>query len=184
VIAMVDAWVIVDNVHRLAGLLRQLPGGPKRSRNPVFRRFGKNCEVIHRLRNAVQHLNHEMDQILAGSWPAWGGLSWITQAGDAGWHVYSFVPGSLRKGQKCRATAPLPQSVEIPVGRVTLIFGEIFVDLGDVIQSVCEVVRDLEAQLAPQFKGYPTVAADLLLQMTVGPPSTGSQQPAVNAATK
>lgn len=176
VVAMIDAWVIIDNVHRLAGLLRELPGRSKRSRAPVFRRLDEQCAVVERLRHSVQHLNHEMERILAGAWPAWGGFSWIVIAADGKWHMYAFLPGSPVQINGF-TMAEIPESAELPVGRITLRFGEAAVDLGEVMRSVSGAIRDMEAQLQPQFANQATAGADLLMHMVSDRPSQPQQPP-------
>jgi hypothetical protein len=55
--AMLDAWSIVDSLHRLRGLLRQMPGIHKRDRIPPIRAFFDATDKVTELRNTIQHLD-------------------------------------------------------------------------------------------------------------------------------
>jgi len=54
-----DAWSIVDGIHRLGGLLGKMPGFKKKHQSPDFRRFSVFADKAKDLRNAVQHMNNE-----------------------------------------------------------------------------------------------------------------------------
>src|SRR5208282_5746056 len=75
--AMLDAWSIVDSLHRLRGLLKHMPGIEKRNRIPPIRAFFDATEKITELRNTVQHLDNTIPGVVDDqNWAVLGSLSW------------------------------------------------------------------------------------------------------------
>ena len=62
--AMLDAWSIIDSLHRLRGLMRNMPGIEKRDRIPPIRAFFDSTTNVVKLRNTVQHLDNEIPKVL------------------------------------------------------------------------------------------------------------------------
>ena len=75
--AVLDAWSIVDLVHRLRGLLEQAPGIQQKS--PPLLSFMKKTADVEKLRNSVQHLNQQIHKIADLNIPVWGALSWAAR---------------------------------------------------------------------------------------------------------
>jgi hypothetical protein len=67
--AFQDAWSIVDSLHRLRGLLSQMPGVKQNA--PPLQVFRRQTDVVEDLRNGVQHLNHHIDALVAQKLPTW-----------------------------------------------------------------------------------------------------------------
>src|SRR5882724_9516649 len=62
---MLDAWAIVDSLHRLRGLAEKLPGFKGKYKNVKFRLFMDSSAKITELRNTVQHLDTTIGQVVA-----------------------------------------------------------------------------------------------------------------------
>ncbi|MDX6379852.1 MAG: hypothetical protein QOI57_876 [Rubrobacteraceae bacterium] len=67
---------MVDSLQRLRGLLKQMPGSKNKS--PGLQVFLRNTDMVEDLRNMVQHLNHEIDNLVDQNEPVFGTLSWFT----------------------------------------------------------------------------------------------------------
>ena len=52
--ALMDAWAVIDAVHRLRALVRQLPRYKKRA--PIKKLFMDRTQSVEQLRNSFQHL--------------------------------------------------------------------------------------------------------------------------------
>lgn len=63
--AMQDAWAIVDSLHRLRGLLQQMPG--IKQNTPNMRVFRQQTDKVEDLRNGVQHLNQQIHKLVSQS---------------------------------------------------------------------------------------------------------------------
>lgn len=72
--AVTNAWAIVDNVHRLGVLVRKLPG---LKRGPAVAVLLKAAGQVEPFRHAVQHLDGEIEGLLADGRPLWDSLSWV-----------------------------------------------------------------------------------------------------------
>ena len=73
--ALLDAWAIVDHVHRLRGLLQQMPGV---KRSPEFRLFLERTATFETFRNTIQHLREEIRDMAVNQQAVWGAVSWLT----------------------------------------------------------------------------------------------------------
>ena len=74
--AISAAWNIVDTVHRLRGLVRQIP--ELSQRDPEVQLFIHSTSLIEDFRNIYQHLNVSIPRIEGKTNPVMGVLSWIT----------------------------------------------------------------------------------------------------------
>ena len=70
-----DAWSVVDAVHRIRELLLQMRG-VKRSM-PAWQLFIRETEDVNSLRNTVQHLSNEIAEMTRNGWSTWGRLGWL-----------------------------------------------------------------------------------------------------------
>ena len=75
--ALSAAWNIVDTVHRLRGLVRQVPKLSQKS--PEVQLFIRNTSFIAEFRNVYQHLNTVIPKIEGTTNPIMGVLSWVTK---------------------------------------------------------------------------------------------------------
>jgi hypothetical protein len=160
--AILDAWSIVDLIHRLRGLLEQTPGIKQNS--PALALFMWKTVEVEKLRNSVQHLNQQIHKIANLNLPVWGALSWETR----------FDP-ELKSMWTCTLVAgtfferidpiilPFGRKFYPPVDLITLQASDCSVCLSDVMRSVEKLVRSLEEYLREQFKDLPSAGRDALL---------------------
>lgn len=163
VAAVQDAWSIVDSLHRLRGLLRQTPGFKQKT--PNMQLFMRQTAAVEDLRNAVQHLNHEIDKLIGLDLPVWGTLSWfaaIDQEARTGFLGCLFA-GTLFKSKDIPLVNPAGKPLDLPVDLITLTAHSHTLDLSKVIKAVARLIEDLEKQLSNQFAGHPVAGGDLLL---------------------
>jgi hypothetical protein len=79
--AMDDAWSILDCVHRLVGLVQQVPGLKDRDRSPSIRTLFGSSEITA-LRNIYRHLNHDIKKRSQSNLPILRVLTWTKFNGD------------------------------------------------------------------------------------------------------
>jgi hypothetical protein len=160
--AVLDAWSIVDLVHRLRGLLEQAPGVKQKS--PALLLFMKKTEGIEKLRNSVQHLNQQIHRIADLNIPVWGALSWVTMFDPELKSLWTctLVAGTFFERSE-PLISPLGKEFHPPVDLITLQASNCSVCLSDAVRSVERMTRSLEDYLREQFKGLPHVGRDVLL---------------------
>ena len=162
--AVLDAWSIVDSLHRLAGLLQQMPRLAGRQHSPNYRNFEERAEEIEALRHMVQHLNNEIQTLVDREWPVWGSLSWVTPLADGQTFVAcSLVPGRVARTQDLPFPNPAGKLCEPPVGLITVWAGGRAVSLTDAMGAVRPLISGFEDQLNAQFQDLPVAGTDLLL---------------------
>jgi hypothetical protein len=66
--AITAAWAIVDDVHRIGVLVRRLPG---LKRGPAVTALLKAADQVEAPRNAVQHLDGEIEELLDSGRSVW-----------------------------------------------------------------------------------------------------------------
>lgn len=181
--AILDAWSIIDSVERLRGLIRQTPGFKQKSPGLVV--FDQKTSSVEALRNSVQHLNHEIEELLKEGLPVWGVLSWVLvsdeQAKKA--QCFTLVPGTMFDRKPDMIVNPLGRSLEIPIGLITLKASGHTVCISEVIERVEELTRKVEEQLAKQFVDLPPAASDMLaiVEMEFGEDQKDKSQDNKNA---
>lgn len=165
--AVLDAWSIVDLIHRLRDLLYQAPGIKQNS--PALHLFTRKTVDIETLRNAVQHLNQQIHQMVAENLPVWGALSWISMPDPEFKSVYSctLVAGTWFERRE-PLVSPLGKTLSPPVDMITLEASGCSVCLSDVMRSVEALVRSLEVILSEQFKDQPYFGRDSLICAEIG----------------
>ena len=155
VVAVMNAWTIVDAVHRLGVLLPRLR---HLRRGPAVRAFLKTTEQVEPLRHTVQHLNGEIPRLLNDGRSIWGALSWVhLESPDADqFHVGLLMPGTMGPTYELPMVNPLGREVEIPIGLVTLTAAEgQDVCLSEVVSAVGRFAGRLERAAAAAFSALP-----------------------------
>jgi hypothetical protein len=74
--SLATAWQLVDEVHRIRGLVRQVYGLPHRT--PAVQIFLRETAGVEQFRNFFQHLNSSIGSLSGKSFPIIGVLSWST----------------------------------------------------------------------------------------------------------
>lgn len=158
-LVMMDAWTIIDAVNRLGALVAATRG---LKQGPAVESFRRSVEDVEILRNAVQHLIGEVEELEKNDRPLWGSLSWSyrespdTKTGD----ILLLVSGTVAPTEDLPMVNPLGKEVEIPIGLVTLTAAEVTVCLSDVLQAVGRFAERLERAAATAFVALPADAAD------------------------
>lgn len=165
--AVLDAWVIIDSIHRLRGLLRQMPRVKQRA--PYLVSFYKQTEKIEKLRNLVQHLNNEMDNLVLKKLPVWGTLNWVAIPGSVAGTYYScsLTPGSLF-GRVTPFVNPVGKDLQPPIDLIRLTAVE-SVNLSQLMDRVETIIALMEKQLRNQLKGLPLAGSDIFIILEIAP---------------
>ena len=134
--AVLDAWAIVDSVHRLRGLLLKTPRFKQKS--PNMRLFRDRTAKVEDLRNSVQHLNEEVDKLLPQKLPVWGVLSWfvVPDPNSQIGYACALRTGTEFEGYTSDLKIPQDETVSLPIDRITLTAHGQSVSLSDVMQAV------------------------------------------------
>lgn len=165
--AILDAWVIIDSVHRLRGLLRQMPRVKQKTPNLVT--FYKQTEKVEKLRNLVQHLNHEIDDLVRENLPVWGTLNWVAipDSVDNTYYSCSLTPGS-QFGRVNPFINPIGKDLQPPIDLIELYAIEP-VNLSQLMDKVEAIISSIEQQLRSQIKGLPLAGSDMFLILELAP---------------
>lgn len=95
--ATVDAWTMVDSIHRLRELLGQLPGLKKKELE--LQLFLRRTRAVEGLRHFFQHFRNEIDSFASRGLPLWGAISWAWSDPESGQiESHSIVPGTFFHG--------------------------------------------------------------------------------------
>ena len=165
---ILDAWSIIDSIHRLRILLEQLPYLKQKSSGLLS--FYKHTEGIEYLRNIMQHINHEVDFLTENKIPVLGSLSWIAcPEPDKRLYLCNLQTGTLFK--RSVPIIKMPKSVRIPIDKITLIHKESLC-LSDVMAQVVKLTASIETQLKKQMGDLPQAGADLLVILEIKPRET------------
>lgn len=166
--AIQDTWSIIDSVHRLRSLLQHMPYlKQKASGLQVFYRATSNVE---KLRNIVQHLDSEIDNLVLRNEPVWGTIQWLVLVDPARLLIRActIVVGSLFD-----ATHPMQnpsgKGLRATVDHVILTAGSTSVNLSGVFFAVEKLVKNLERSLELKFGDLPRHGSDMVAMMDIEP---------------
>ena len=168
---VLDAWAIIDSVHRLSDLVEHFPNLHHRNRVPAIRDLFEANRVINQLRNTVQHLAGQIREAnSAPNWSVWGALGWcVPPPTDDEPDVLCglYFCGRVEAGSAQPFVNPLGKRIHRPVGAITLTQTPDTVCLSDVFEIVQRFTSTFEESLAASYRAdarlAATVAADVLL---------------------
>ncbi len=165
--AISDAWAIIDSVHRLCGLLRQMRG--VKQNTPNINLLYRQAEKVEVLRNTVQHLNNEIDNLINKQLPVWGTLSWVARPNPTNdlWYTCSLSPGTVFARQ-IPIVNPVGKEPSPPIDMIELSAIE-SVNLSILIEKVDTVISSMEKQIEKQIKGQTQAGADMFLLLVLAP---------------
>jgi hypothetical protein len=165
--AILDAWSMVDSVHRLRILVNKTPGIKKQL--PEFQIFERNTASIKDLRNFIQHLDEETQDLTGQNVPVWGVLSWFTMLdpNSQSGFTCTIVAGTIFHTMDGSLVNPLGKEVNIPVDLVTLIANNIAINLSDVMRHVERLTRFLEAGFEEPLKNVNPNQGDVMACATI-----------------
>lgn len=161
--ALIDAWSIIDTVHRLRKLLISMPGVKKGAPGRVI--FMKNTDEVDSLRNIIQHLNKktEVENLTQTKSAALGTLTWTVAKDTEPGKIYSCY---LRPGTLHTMTAPFvihTRNIRYPIDNVTLSISSEAVGLSDIMISLTKLASSIEKNLKGQFKDLPPANIDVFI---------------------
>jgi hypothetical protein len=150
--AMLDAWAIVDSLHRLRGLIEGLPGLKAKMRRPEVRSFLENTANVSGLRNTIQHLNTGISGVVDDkNWSVFGSLSWLIVEPETN-RILScvYLPGTPTGSHP--VINPAGRRVwRFPVDSITIEQSGISVGVSDAVRSVARLAAFLEESLGKAF---------------------------------
>lgn len=159
--AIRHTWTLVDAVHRFRVVLQNAPGI---KHNHVYELFMRGTEGVTTIRNAAQHLNHELAGIAQRSQGAYGTLTWIVGAGED--QVPKPFMLNIGTAYGC-VVGPMSDFEErVPVSeirRVRLELADRLLLLSDPYESVVSMVRSLESALSGFADGRERFGSDQLM---------------------
>jgi len=176
-----DAWSIIDSVHRLRVLLQS---SLLRNRSQV-RGFLGATQSTKTLRDAIQHLDERLEDLAQGNLPTWGALAWMfgNHPTDHRAWCHVMVAGTVRVGQEHLFLKPEGE-IRLPVDRLTLTAHGVEVSLSATMDSVEKLTRFLEDDIRSQTSNLQPVGSDLLLSLEIPwGESGGKNQRSLNKAT-
>jgi hypothetical protein len=161
--AILDAWSIIDSVHRLRILIHKVPGMKKQT--PRFQIFDRSTSSIKDLRNFIQHLDEETQDLVGQNMPIWGMLSWFTTLDPEhkSGFICTIVAGTIFREMEGELVDPRGKTIYPPVDLITLTANDYSISLSDVMRHVETLVRSMEEGLQEQLKDSPPAQGDILV---------------------
>jgi len=157
--AMLDAWSVVDSVHRFVDLANTMPG---LAHGPWLRRVRQQCADALDLRDAVQHQAGEIARLLEKGGQVWGYLSWAA-TDEKGRYTGKWLmisPGADYVGDRWFFIGPATVPLRLRRGRIRLNAFDRRVYLSRSVLAVLEATAHIAAEL------------DAGRVRSVGPPAT------------
>ncbi|MGO9095455.1 MAG: hypothetical protein ACLQGV_09550 [Bryobacteraceae bacterium] len=150
--AMLDAWAIMDSLHRLRGIIEALPGLQAKKRNPKVRSFLENTANVPPLRNTIQHLNTEISGVVEDkNWAVFGSLSWVIVEPEVSRLLSCFYLPGTPTGSHSVINPVGRRLWRSPVDSITIERSGISVNVSDAVRSVSRLAAFLEKSLGKAF---------------------------------
>ena len=176
--ATIDAWSIIDSIHRLRELLVQMPG--LKQNTPELQLFLRRTSRIENLRHYFQHFRTEIDSFVEKAMPLWGTISWSTCNSETRLpESYTIVPGTNFPGAWA-ASCTFDSHEGRFIDRVLLHAGPEKVDLADLEDFVKELTSWYLQWYESKFFGEEHFQADGYVKYCIEPvfqePQVGGQK--------
>jgi hypothetical protein len=165
--AFLDAWSMVDSIHRLRELLSAMPNVKKSL--PPLEIFMRATSEIEPLRNHAQHLKGDLLDPTLGHLPVWGTLGWLWVVDTSLSH---FISGVVAAGSYASELFP----IHTPANRIyhdqldhiTLSIGVSQINLSEAMRKIVQLARALEKNIKPQLEGKVELApVDMLMLLNI-----------------
>jgi hypothetical protein len=188
-IAFADAWTIIDSINKLRFLIRHFLEESEKKYPPMPKplqvitnvheikeiklyEFIASTENIKLVRDASQHLNARIDQLLSKKKPIWGIIYWvdsrkIKKQGNSLSYLMKAITSYSLPELKERINFPRPPKLGYPVGWISLAAHGFDINLSDIMLMVELVVKNLEKQLGPQFEPYRGYNSSMVIEMCI-----------------
>lgn len=171
-----DAWAIIDSVHRLRDLMEQMPGLKKNG--PKYQLFQRATQSVSDFRNIVQHLRGELNEMANHGWPVWGSIAWIAVLDPESRLVSScaIIPGRIQSVE-LDILNPADRTIVRRIDHITLSCKSDQISLTQLFEEVGKIVRFLEPCLNEFTADLPTLPSDFYcyVKCTIDQESAPSQ---------
>ena len=160
------AWQVVDALHRVRSLVRQMPGLTNtRMKNELL----AGLEATVPVRNYVQHLDTELSRGQADvQFLTWGSLGWVRLNEDrAGASVYSLGKGSLTRKPTSAILNPLGGTLTLPIDAITLFAGPYQFPISAAMRSLVKFWEELSREVPAPLRVH-LVPEAFLVEMLLG----------------
>jgi hypothetical protein len=168
--AMLDAYSIIDAIHRFRELLQVMPG---LKHNAPFELFIRQTKDVKELRHIVQHLNREVDRIAQEGWAALGTLTWLGPSavpeGPPSSYILqagTFYAGQWTHGPMIDFCSSLPKGM---IADIALLTAGLKVNLSTMIDNLRSMTRSLERALEEFAVDKERFGSDVLLTFFLTP---------------
>ena len=144
--AMLDAWSVIDAVHRFVEIAGVLPGLPQGTWLRLLRQRSSDALA---LRDDVQHQRERVEKGELQRGQIWGYLSWA-EINDKGTHTGKWLmisPGADYVGDKWFYIGPNKLAIPVPPGRIRLNAFNRRVYLGYCVNAVVEAANHISDEL-------------------------------------
>lgn len=180
--AMLDAWSIIDSLHRLRNLAHDFPQIKRKKQIPAFHYIRMNTEAVEKLRNVVQHLHREiLLKPLGPEWSTWGVLTWCVPRPNEEIQSCMYHCGKMQPPGNKKFVQFHNRPIRTPVGLITLTQDDVSVCISDIIEDVERIARALEDMVQRNVDRNPALVeqygADIVLTVMLGPAPNELIQP-------
>ena len=168
--AILDAYSVIDAVHRFRQLLQVTPG---LKHDAAYELFMRQTKGVKELRNIVQHLNREVDRIAQEGWAALGTLVWLgpSAVSDGPPTSYILQAGTFYAGQWTHG--PLVDTysslTDGEISDITLATAGCRVNLSIIMDKLRSIIRSLERPLEDFAAEKERFGSDALLAFAMTP---------------
>ena len=165
-IALMDAWALVDAVHRLRALVSGMPRYKKRA--PSKGLFLRRTVDVDAMRNSFQHLVNDLPDLTQSDLPVLGALTWVRpiSATEKTLSIETFMPGQVRRVHPS-SQVTVPSSVPDRLSQIQLWAGDRSVDVSTLRLAVSELVLALDRAKTSIPVDLPLAPCDGMAQITI-----------------
>jgi hypothetical protein len=150
--AIMDAWSVIDTVHRLRALVSGLPGYKNQAASK--RLFLNRTRDVEQLRNSFQHLVGDVRALTEADAPVLGTLTWLrpVDSKERRFTVWAFTPWRLRSVTP-DSVVQLPSEIPTALTQIELWLENKSVNVSKLRDSVAEITAAIEKSLSAVSQG-------------------------------
>lgn len=165
--AISDAWAFVDSLHRLRGLVQQLPG--LKQNQPQLQIFLRKSKQAEDFRHYIQHLRNNIDDHVRTKMPLWGTISWTWTNPETGLaENHMIIPGTYFSD--CRVVGcTFDTHAGHFIENLVLHVGPIRVDLAGLHSRVAQFWEWFEGHIKPTFDADKRHGSDVHVTLWIKP---------------
>lgn len=164
--ANLDAWTIVDHIHRFSELLHQMP--QVKQSLPQFQLLYRASADAEQMRHYIQHVRNEVDSLAVAGLSVWGSLTWaLKEDYDSGRKIKrSLSMGTFYTGN-ITVIGKFPEVVDRDVDCVEVHAGGRSLELTGLFRHVERVIRSFEEGVESQAGHLSRHGSDFLATLTM-----------------